>query len=202
MATAGGSESTIRARHRLSGPLRRTEEVRKSIPDAPAARFTAIPNEVLNSCFDGARRSEAVSVKFEYEIRSRIEVEDGAWAPIAFERGQTHFKVAKPTTKSDCYVQFADSGLVNGALLVDLTVLSIQADSPDSIPEDNFVLPFVERIEAIRNELVTWIRAVTKQYWVRIPGKRLPQRANKGHGSLGRPRHFRGRRVGERIQVR
>ncbi len=105
-------------------------------------------------------------VRFDYAIRSKIEVKDGTWPPMTFERDKTQFLVEKPVPKMDWYVAFGGSGSLEGGVGVNLTVLSVQAESPDSISEDDFVRPFLDRIEAIRNELVAWIRAATRQYWV------------------------------------
>ncbi len=105
-------------------------------------------------------------VKFDYAVRSKIEVEDGTWPPMTFERGKTQFQVEKPIPKMDWYIAFGGSGSLDGGVGVNLTVLSVQAESADSVAEDDFVRPFLDRIEAIRNELVAWIRAATRQYWV------------------------------------
>lgn len=102
----------------------------------------------------------------DYAIRSRIDADAGPWAPIAFERDQSHFRIEKPIPKTDWHLASQGSGGFEGKVLVDQSVLSIQAESPDLASEDDSTRLFWQRVGAVRNELVAWIRAVTRQYWV------------------------------------
>jgi hypothetical protein len=103
-----------------------------------------------------------VRVRIDYAIRSKIEIEAGSWAPVAFEREGTHFQIEKPVPKREIYHAFEGPSKVWA--LIEISLVSIEAESPDSASEDDWPLLW-QRIGAIRNELVAWIRALTRQYW-------------------------------------
>ena len=104
--------------------------------------------------------------RVDYAIRSKIEIEDGAWAPIVFERDQAHFQIEKPVPRTDPYFAFGDQGGSKVGVIMDRTFISIHAESPDLASKDETTRLFWQRIRSIRNESVAWIRAVTRQYWV------------------------------------
>ena len=85
---------------------------------------------------------------------------------MIFERDQTQFQVEKPVPKMDWYIAFGGSGSFSGESVVSIGPLCPNRARPTRSRKTISFEYFWSRIEAIRNELLAWIRAVTRQYWV------------------------------------
>src|SRR5208337_3533292 len=129
-----------------------------------------------------------MQVTYVFPVTSEIKVEDGNWSCLSFERDGKRVSIQKPypraefdrhwdsrTTHSPTALPKAWFEFEAGQDEYGTSLVTLQVILPADAAEENLRKETLETALAVLQELTSWIRVLTRQFWVGYRGREFQQ---------------------------
>jgi hypothetical protein len=123
-----------------------------------------------------------MDVWFEFAVRSEIGITGGRFEPLSFPRGDLAFIVEPPKPKADFYTwvgllgEGAPSATLNStwSQYLRMTRISVAILGGVQVEKPKIFRTYYPYVTVVLNELLAWVRVLTRQYWVGYKDSEAP----------------------------
>ena len=114
-------------------------------------------------------------VRYQFAVRSEIQVTSGSWPNLSFEGGDMHVEIEKPIPRSNFYTSAdlldrASDRKVDPeaawAAYLGVSLIAVELEQEEQVQEDKISMAFYKPAMEVLSGLLPWVRVLTRQYWV------------------------------------